>query len=56
MKANDKEEPWFMSEVGIRGHYSAQREAEANAHRERMKRINDDEDACVEALKKSRQG
>jgi hypothetical protein len=51
MKANEKDSPWFMSEDGIRAHYAEQREAEDAAHRDRVKRINDDELACLEAFK-----
>ena len=51
----DKPEPWFMSEAGIRGHYAQARETEARLHREKMKDLNDQELAFLEAFR-ARQG
>lgn len=50
-KAIDKDAPWFMSEDGIRGHYAEQRETEARLHEERMKRLNDEENAFLDAYR-----
>jgi hypothetical protein len=46
-----KTDPWFMSEDGIRGHYAEQRETEARLYEERMKRLNDEENAFLDAFR-----